>query len=71
MHGKSIKGRDIRVDVEGRKPRAGYKLPMDQDSRYSRRLVLFILISVAMKLQSESRKKKGIELAMDLRLLRI
>ena len=37
MNGKMIKGREVRVDVEGRKPRAGYKLPMDQDSRYSKR----------------------------------
>lgn len=37
MNGKNIKGREVKVDVEARKARAGYKLPMDQESRYSRR----------------------------------
>lgn len=36
LHGKALMGREIRVDVESRKARVGYKLPKDQDSRYSK-----------------------------------
>lgn len=36
LHGRPLKGREIRVDVETRKPRLGYKLPKDQESRYSK-----------------------------------
>ena len=36
MNGKNIKGREVKVDIEERKARAGYKLPKDQESRYSR-----------------------------------